>query len=128
MQAAYATSPLAPMTSIRHVRTLASGSTQAGTRKGGLPWRARLGRLKANRPVAGTARTAPAPPASLDFRLVCAETGLVPGEHCPNQLIDYYLPGTSSARRCEHQQEALVSADGAITYCRACVPTAAPVR
>jgi penicillin-binding protein 1C len=65
-----------------------------------------------------------APPASLDFRLVCAETGLVPGEHCPNQLIDYYLPGTSSARHCEHQKEALVSADGAISYCRACVPAA----
>ncbi len=64
------------------------------------------------------------PPATLDFRLVCAETGLVPGEHCPNQLIDYYLPGTSSARHCEHQQEALVSADGAISYCRACVPAA----
>ncbi|MBF9143589.1 penicillin-binding protein 1C [Hymenobacter sp. BT439] len=62
------------------------------------------------------------PPATLDFRLVCAETGLVPGEHCPNQLIDYYLPGTSSARRCEHQKEALVSADGAVAYCRACVP------
>ena len=64
------------------------------------------------------------PPATLDFRLVCAETGLVPGEHCPNQLIDYYLPGTSSARRCEHQKEALVSADGTIAYCRACVPAA----
>ncbi|GAB3855866.1 penicillin-binding protein 1C [Hymenobacter terrigena] len=64
------------------------------------------------------------PPATLDFRLVCAETGLVPGEHCPNQLIDYYLPGTSSARHCEHQKEALVSADGTICYCRACVPAA----
>ena len=64
------------------------------------------------------------PPATLDFRLVCAETGLVPGEHCPNQLIDYYLPGTSSARRCEHQKEALISADCAISYCRACVPAA----
>jgi penicillin-binding protein 1C len=64
------------------------------------------------------------PPATLDFRLVCAETGLVPGEHCPNQLIDYYLPGTSTARRCEHQKEALVSADGAVCYCRACVPAA----
>ncbi|WP_046245830.1 penicillin-binding protein 1C [Hymenobacter terrenus] len=64
------------------------------------------------------------PPASLDFRLVCAETGFVPGEHCPNQLIDYYLPGVSLARRCEHQREALVSADGAISYCRACVPAA----
>ncbi|MDB5267407.1 MAG: penicillin-binding protein [Hymenobacter sp.] len=64
------------------------------------------------------------PPATLDFRLVCAETGLVPGEHCPNQLIDYYLPGTSTARHCEHQKEALVSADGTICYCRACVPAA----
>ena len=64
------------------------------------------------------------PPASLDFRLVCAESGLVPGEHCLNQLIDYYLPGTSSARRCEHLREALVSADGAVAYCRACVPAA----
>ena len=64
------------------------------------------------------------PPASLDFRFVCAETGLVPGPHCPNQLIDYYLPGISSAQRCEHQREALVAADGRLTYCRACLPPA----
>ncbi|MDO7846590.1 penicillin-binding protein 1C [Hymenobacter sp. M29] len=64
------------------------------------------------------------PPATLDFRLVCAETGLVPGEHCPNQLIDYYLPGTSTARHCEHQKERLISADGTISYCRACMPAA----
>jgi penicillin-binding protein 1C len=63
-----------------------------------------------------------APPASLDFRLVCAETGLVPGEHCDNQLIDYYLPGASTSRRCQHQQEVLVSADRAYSYCRACAP------
>ena len=62
------------------------------------------------------------PPATLDFRLVCAESGLVPGEHCPNQLIDYYLPGISTARHCEHQKEVLISGDGAISYCRACVP------
>jgi penicillin-binding protein 1C len=63
-----------------------------------------------------------APPASLDFRLVCAATGLVPGEHCANQLIDYYLPGASASHRCQHQQEVLVSADGTYCYCRACVP------
>ncbi|MGI4832897.1 MAG: penicillin-binding protein 1C [Janthinobacterium lividum] len=63
-----------------------------------------------------------APPAGIDFRLVCAATGLVPGAHCPDQLIDYYLPGTSSGQRCQHQQEVLVSADGAVCYCRACVP------
>jgi penicillin-binding protein 1C len=63
-----------------------------------------------------------APPASLDFRLVCTETGLVPGEHCTNQLIDYYLPGASTSHRCQHQQEVLVTADGTYSYCRACVP------
>jgi penicillin-binding protein 1C len=62
------------------------------------------------------------PPTSLDFRLVCAETGLVPGENCPNQLLDYYLPGASGSRRCQHQQEVLVSADGNYSYCRACAP------
>ena len=65
-----------------------------------------------------------APPASLDFRLVCTETGLVPGENCPNQVIDYFLPGVSSGRRCQHQREVLVSADGRFTYCRACAPAA----
>ncbi|MDO7885865.1 penicillin-binding protein 1C [Hymenobacter sp. CA2-7] len=63
-----------------------------------------------------------APPASLDFRLVCAETGLVPGEHCPNQLLDYYLPGASGGQRCQHVQEVLLSADGQVSYCRACAP------
>ncbi|WP_019949454.1 penicillin-binding protein 1C [Hymenobacter aerophilus] len=64
------------------------------------------------------------PPASLDFRLVCTETGLVPGENCPNQVIDYFLPGQSSGLRCQHQREVLVSADNAFTYCRACAPAA----
>ncbi|MCC2547787.1 penicillin-binding protein 1C [Hymenobacter sp. BT175] len=62
------------------------------------------------------------PPASLDFRLVCAESGLPPGENCPNQLMDYFLPGTSASRRCQHQKEVLVSADGRYAYCRACAP------
>jgi penicillin-binding protein 1C len=64
------------------------------------------------------------PPNSLDFRLVCAESGRPPGEHCPNQLIDYFLPGVSSAQRCQHQREVLVAADGAAVYCRACAPAA----
>jgi len=63
-----------------------------------------------------------APPASLDFRLVCAETGLVPSENCPNQLLDYYLPGTSGSQRCQHLREVLLSADGQYSYCRACAP------
>ncbi|UOQ55017.1 penicillin-binding protein 1C [Hymenobacter cellulosivorans] len=64
------------------------------------------------------------PPASLDFRLVCAETGRPPGENCPNQIIDYFLPGVSASLRCQHQKEVLLSADGQYTYCRACAPAA----
>ncbi|WP_240731472.1 penicillin-binding protein 1C [Hymenobacter radiodurans] len=64
------------------------------------------------------------PPSSLDFRLVCAESGRPPGEYCPNQLIDYFLPGVSSAQRCQHQREVLLAADGATVYCRACAPAA----
>jgi penicillin-binding protein 1C len=64
------------------------------------------------------------PPAALDFRLVCTESGLVPGENCPNQVIDYFLPGASSGQRCQHQREVLVSADGRFAYCRACAPAA----
>lgn len=65
-----------------------------------------------------------APPAALDFRLVCAETGLVPSETCPNQIIDYFLPGVSEGRRCQHQREVLLSEDGSFVYCRACAPAA----
>ncbi|MET4107898.1 penicillin-binding protein 1C [Hymenobacter sp. UYP22] len=64
------------------------------------------------------------PPAALDFRLVCAESGLVPGENCPNQVIDYFLPNVSNGLRCQHVREVLVSADGGFTYCRACAPAA----
>ena len=63
-----------------------------------------------------------APPVGVDFRLVCADTGRPPGEHCPNQLMDYYLPGRSGGQRCQHQREVLESTDGIISYCRACVP------
>jgi penicillin-binding protein 1C len=63
-----------------------------------------------------------APPASLDFRLVCTATGLVPGAHCPDELLDYYLPGTSGSQRCQHLREVLLSADGQYSYCRACAP------
>ncbi|MBO0357512.1 penicillin-binding protein 1C [Hymenobacter sp. BT186] len=64
------------------------------------------------------------PPAALDFRLVCAETGLVPNETCPNQIIDYFLPGVSEGRRCQHQREVLLAEDGSFVYCRACAPAA----
>ncbi|KAA9332162.1 penicillin-binding protein 1C [Hymenobacter busanensis] len=65
-----------------------------------------------------------APPAGLDFRLVCSVSGQVPGPNCPDQVMDYFLPGISDVRRCEHQQEVFVSADGRVSYCRVCLPEA----
>ncbi|WP_400192123.1 penicillin-binding protein 1C [Hymenobacter sp. B81] len=65
-----------------------------------------------------------APPAGLDFRLVCGVSGQVPGPHCPDQVMDYFLPGISDTRRCEHQREVLVSADGRVSFCRVCQPEA----
>jgi len=61
-------------------------------------------------------------PASLDERLVCAETGLLPGPYCSNQITDYFIPGVSSGKICSHIQEVFISADEKISYCRTCMP------
>lgn len=61
-------------------------------------------------------------PESLDERMVCAETGLLPGEYCRNLISGYFIPGISSAKTCTHIQEIIVSADEKISYCRTCMP------
>jgi penicillin-binding protein 1C len=66
------------------------------------------------------------PPPELDFRLVCAESGLLPNltqdELCRNQVQDYFLPSVSSNARCEHVKEVLVSADEQMSFCTDCKP------
>jgi len=61
-------------------------------------------------------------PSTLDTRMVCAETGLLPGEYCNNLITGYFIPGVSSAKTCEHVQEIFVSADEKMSYCRICMP------
>jgi len=61
-------------------------------------------------------------PKSVDFRLVCNESGLIPNEFCENSVIDYYLPGVSSTQQCEHMKEIYVSPDEKISYCVSCLP------
>ncbi len=61
-------------------------------------------------------------PEELDFRLVCAETGLPPNDYCTDIVSDYYLPTISSTKKCQHLKEVLVSADEHISYCRTCAP------
>ncbi len=62
------------------------------------------------------------PPASLEQRIVCTETGLPPGEYCTSLTNDYFIPLVSSSEKCNHLQEVLVSADEKWSYTRECAP------
>jgi penicillin-binding protein 1C len=63
-----------------------------------------------------------APPTDLDWRQVCSESGLPPGPHCTNLVLDPFIPLISATTVCQHLQEVKVSADGAYSYCSACAP------
>jgi penicillin-binding protein 1C len=63
-------------------------------------------------------------PAGLDFRLVCSETGLPPGESCTNLVMDDYIPAISPNRKCNHLIPVFVNETGKISYCRSCLPQA----
>ncbi len=64
-------------------------------------------------------------PADVDFRIVCAETGLPPGEYCDKTVTDYFVPTVSPARKCEHVRRIAVSPDGRMSYCTSCLPRGA---
>ncbi|MCU0443975.1 MAG: penicillin-binding protein 1C [Microscillaceae bacterium] len=61
-------------------------------------------------------------PKGLKVRWVCSESGLIPNEFCPNQVIDYYLPLASSTQKCQHLKEVIVSADEKTSFCLSCQP------
>lgn len=61
-------------------------------------------------------------PADCDIRQVCAETGLIPEEHCTQRVSDYFIPLISPVRKCDNRQEVKLSADGRISYCNQCAP------
>jgi penicillin-binding protein 1C len=61
-------------------------------------------------------------PAGLDFRLVCSESGLPPGESCSNLVMDDYIPAVSPNRKCDHQVPVFVDESGTLSYCRSCMP------
>lgn len=63
-------------------------------------------------------------PASLDFRLVCSESGLPPGEKCTNLVIDDFIPAVSANRKCDHQIPVFVNEIKDVSYCTSCLPQA----
>ena len=62
------------------------------------------------------------PPADLEIRQVCSETGLPPGDHCTSITSDYFIPLISSTQTCNNWQEIMTSPDEKITYCKSCAP------
>lgn len=63
-------------------------------------------------------------PTGCDTRVVCSETGMLPGENCTNTVTDYFIPLISSSVVCNNTQEVMISADEKISYCRYCTPEA----
>jgi len=63
-------------------------------------------------------------PAGLDFRLVCSESGLPPGEKCTNLVMDDFIPAVSPNRKCDHLIPVFVDEPGSMSYCRSCLPQA----
>jgi penicillin-binding protein 1C len=63
-------------------------------------------------------------PKTCETRIVCSETGMLPGENCANTVTDYFLPLISAAVVCNNTQEVMISPDEKISYCRYCVPEA----
>ncbi|MCU0439082.1 MAG: penicillin-binding protein 1C [Raineya sp.] len=61
-------------------------------------------------------------PQNIQFRLVCAESGLPPNEFCTNQVTDYYIPLISPSQTCQHLKEYYVSADEKFIYLPDCLP------
>jgi len=62
------------------------------------------------------------PPASLTSRLVCPETGDVPGDSCLNPITDYTIEGVSRVRVCQHRKAVWTNQAGTLSYCAHCRP------
>ncbi len=63
-------------------------------------------------------------PKDLDFRLVCSESGLPPGEKCTSIIMDDFIPSVSPNRKCDHLSEVFVNENNTESYCRNCLPDA----
>jgi penicillin-binding protein 1C len=64
------------------------------------------------------------PPASLEQRMICSETGMPPAAHCTNVVLDYFVAGISSTQTCNNFSDIAVSENETIAYCKSCQPAA----
>ena len=64
----------------------------------------------------------------LAMRLICPETGDIPGDSCLNPVTDYHIMGVSRHRPCQHRKAVSTNAAGTLTYCPHCRPDSGWVR
>ncbi|AQG82578.1 penicillin-binding protein 1C [Spirosoma montaniterrae] len=62
------------------------------------------------------------PPTNLSHRLICPETGDVPGDSCHHPVTDAFIMGVSRYRPCQHRKAIWTNAAGTISYCAHCRP------
>jgi penicillin-binding protein 1C len=67
-------------------------------------------------------------PETLNQRIVCAETGLPPTDHCDQRVLDYFIPLVSSGEICNNRREIMISTDGYTSYCPECTPATGYVK
>ncbi len=65
---------------------------------------------------------------NLSMRVICPETGDVPGEFCPNPTTDYCITGVSRYRICQHRKAVFTNPSATISYCVQCRPDSGFVR
>ncbi|WP_420151281.1 penicillin-binding protein 1C [Spirosoma sp.] len=63
----------------------------------------------------------------LSMRLICPETGDVPGEFCTHPVTDYCIMGVSRYHRCQHQKAVFTNVAETISYCAHCRPDSGAV-
>jgi penicillin-binding protein 1C len=63
-------------------------------------------------------------PTGIDFRLVCAESGLPPSDSCTSIVMDDYIPAVSANRKCNHLIPVFTNPDNSVSYCYQCLPPA----
>ncbi len=61
-------------------------------------------------------------PKNVALRQVCAESGDLPNEYCPNKILDYSIRNISHTRKCSHIKKFFVNYVETISYCTQCLP------
>lgn len=63
------------------------------------------------------------PPANMEQRIVCAETGMPANHFCEQRILDYFIPLVSDMTLCNNRMEVMVNHNQTLSYCVHCAPS-----